>query len=51
MTLFRRVLLFVGIAWSIAGAFQLLSVRSTPPSRSAGSNTVIVAFDHATRSR
>lgn len=24
MTLFRRVLLFVGIAWSIAGAFQLL---------------------------
>jgi hypothetical protein len=25
MTLFRRVLLFVGIAWSIAGAFQLLS--------------------------
>src|SRR4029453_8737766 len=25
MTFFRRVLLFVGIAWSIAGAFQLLS--------------------------
>ena len=25
MTLFRRALLFVGIAWSIAGAFQVLS--------------------------
>src|SRR4029453_19651324 len=25
MSLSRRVLLFVGIAWSIAGAFQLLS--------------------------